>query len=57
VLRDAWQSRKDADVGVHLGEVLWKQGRQQEAKKLFDDVRKLAPQSSLLRDTLKRLQP
>jgi Flp pilus assembly protein TadD len=57
VLRGAWQSRKDTDVGVHLAEVLWKQGRQQEAKKLFDEVRKLDPHSSLLRETLKRLQP
>jgi tetratricopeptide (TPR) repeat protein len=57
VLRGVWQSRKDSDVGVHLGEVLWKQGRQQEAKTLFDEVRKLDPHSSLLRDTLKRLQP
>jgi len=57
VLRDAWRSRKDADVGVHLGEVLWKQGRQQEARELFDEVRKLDPQSSMLRDTLKRLRP
>ena len=57
VLRSAWQSRKDADVGVHLAEVLWKQGQQQEAKKLFDEVRKLDPRSSLLRETLKRLQP
>jgi tetratricopeptide (TPR) repeat protein len=57
VLRGAWQSRKDADVGVHLAEVLWKQGQQQEARKLFDEVRKLDPHSSLLRDALKRLQP
>ncbi|HUH55133.1 MAG TPA: tetratricopeptide repeat protein [Rhodanobacter sp.] len=57
VLRGAWQARKDADVGVHLGEVLWKKGQQQEARKLFDEVRKLDPHSSMLRETLKRLQP
>jgi tetratricopeptide (TPR) repeat protein len=56
-LRDAWAARKDADVGVHLGEVLWKQGNQQEAQKIFDDVRKLDPKSSSLQETLKRLQP
>ncbi|TPG46292.1 hypothetical protein EAH75_16940 [Rhodanobacter glycinis] len=56
-LRDAWAARKDADVGVHLGEVLWKQGRQQEAQKVFDDVRKLDPKSRSLQETLKRLQP
>ena len=56
-LRGAWAARQDADVGVHLGEVLWKQGRQQEAQKVFDDVRKLDPKSPSLQETLKRLQP
>ncbi len=56
-LRGAWQAGKDADVGVHLGEVLWKQGRHQDAQGIFDEVRKLDPHSFSLRDTLKRLQP
>ena len=57
VLRGAWQSGKDADVGVHLGEVLWKQGHQQEARQVFDEVRKIDPNSSSLHSTLKRLNP
>jgi Flp pilus assembly protein TadD len=56
-LRGAWLARKDADVGVHLAEVLWKQGRRHDAQKVFDEVRKLDPHSSSLRDALKRLQP
>jgi len=56
-LRGAWLTRKDADVGVHLGEVLWKQGRHGDAQKVFDEVRKLDPKSNSLRDALKRLQP
>jgi tetratricopeptide (TPR) repeat protein len=56
-LRGAWSARKDADVGVHLGEVLWKQGRKQDAERVFDEVRKLDPHSSSLQETLKRLQP
>ncbi|OOG52953.1 hypothetical protein B0E47_16365 [Rhodanobacter sp. B05] len=56
-LRGAWLARKDADVGVHLGEVLWKQGRRQDAQKIFDEVRKLDPHSSSLQDALKRLHP
>jgi tetratricopeptide (TPR) repeat protein len=54
-LRGAWLARKDADVGVHLGEVLWKQGHQQDAQRVFDEVRKLDPHNSALQDTLKRL--
>ncbi|GAA0705765.1 MULTISPECIES: tetratricopeptide repeat protein [Dyella] len=56
-LRTAWQARKDADVGVHLGEVLWKQGRQADARRVFDEVRRIDPHSSTLHDTLKRLNP
>ncbi len=56
-LRGAWQARKDADVGVHLAEVLWKQGHQQEARQLFDEVRRIDPHSSTLQAALKRLQP
>lgn len=56
-LRTAWQVRKDADVGVHLGEVLWKQGRQSDAQHVFDEVRRIDPKSSTLHDTLKRLNP
>lgn len=56
-LRTAWQARKDADVGVHLGEVLWKQGRQEDARRVFDEVRRIDPQSVSLHETLKRLNP
>ena len=57
VLRQAWKQRPDADVGVHLGEVLWKSGAHAEATRVFDQVRKLDPDNATLRDTLKRLQP
>ncbi|WP_114239985.1 tetratricopeptide repeat protein [Dyella sp. C9] len=56
-LRGAWMAHKDADVGVHLGEVLWKQGRQEDARRVFDEVRKIDPQSTSLHNTLKRLNP
>jgi tetratricopeptide (TPR) repeat protein len=57
VLRDAWQSGKDADVGVHLGEVLWKQGQHEQAQQIFDEVRRVDPHNSSLQETLKRLRP
>lgn len=57
VLRQAWAQRRDADVGVHLGEVLWKSGQRDEATRVFDQVRKIDPTNASLRDTLKRLQP
>ena len=57
VLRSAWQSAKDADVGVHLGEVLWKQGQHEQAQQIFDEVRRIDPHNSTLQETLKRLEP
>jgi tetratricopeptide (TPR) repeat protein len=56
-LQDAWAARKDADVGVHLGEVLWKRGQQQDARHIFDQVRRLDPHNANLQATLKRLRP
>jgi tetratricopeptide (TPR) repeat protein len=57
ILRNAWQSGKDADVGVHFGEVLWKQGQHEEAQQVFDEVRRMDPHNSSLQETLKRLRP
>jgi tetratricopeptide (TPR) repeat protein len=56
-LRSAWQADKDADVGVHLGEVLWKSGQRQQAEQVFDQVHQMDPHNSNLQNTLKRLQP
>jgi tetratricopeptide (TPR) repeat protein len=57
VLRSAWQSGKDADVGVHLGEVLWKQGQHEQAQQIFDQVHRMDPHNGTLQETLKRLRP
>jgi tetratricopeptide (TPR) repeat protein len=57
VLRSAWQTGKDADVGVHLGEVLWKQGHREQAQQVFDEVRRIDPHNVNLQLTLKRLEP
>jgi tetratricopeptide (TPR) repeat protein len=57
VLRAAWQSGKDADVGVHLGEVLWKAGQHEQAQHIFDEVRRIDPHNVNLQETIKRLQP
>lgn len=54
-LRAAWQAGKDADVGVHLGEVLWQQGRKDEARKIFDQVRRDEPKNASLDKALRRL--
>lgn len=56
-LRRAWDKSKDADIGVHLGEVLWKRGDTAGAKAVFAKVRKLDPDNKALRAAMQRLQP
>lgn len=56
-LRGAWQASKQADIGVHLGEVLWQQGNHAAAEQVFDQVRKLDPHNVNLANTIKRLHP
>lgn len=56
-LRSAWQASKQADIGVHLGEVLWQQGNHAAARQVFDQVRKLDPHNVNLANAIKRLNP
>ncbi|WP_307719232.1 tetratricopeptide repeat protein [Pseudoduganella armeniaca] len=54
-LRRAYALRSDAEIAVHLGEVLWQQGDRAEAQKLWREARAKDPKSDALRDTLARL--
>lgn len=54
-LRRAWQSRPEAEVGIHLGEVLWADGQRQEATEVWREVASEDPDNKLLQDTLRRL--
>lgn len=56
-LKRAWSAQQDPDIGVHLGEVLWKLGQQQHAREIFAKVRKLDPHNTALRSTERRLRP
>lgn len=56
-LKRAWAAQQDPDIGVHLGEVLWKLGKHQDAREVFGKVRKLDPNNTALRHTEGRLLP
>lgn len=56
-LRRAFALRQDADVGAHLGEVLWVDGKRDEAQKIWSDLLKTNPTSETLQGTVKRLAP
>src|SRR3546814_4574419 len=44
-LRRAFAMQKDAEIGAHLGEVMWVTGHRDEERKYFEEARKLDPRS------------
>jgi len=53
-LRRALAMQKDPEIAAHLGEVLWVMGDKQEARKYFDQARKLEPDNRSLQRALER---
>jgi len=51
-LRHAYALQKDADIGSHLGHVLWVLGERDEARKYFEEARKLDPENRSLQRAL-----
>ncbi|MES2296279.1 MAG: tetratricopeptide repeat protein [Pseudomonadota bacterium] len=54
-LRRAYALRGDAEIAVHLGEVLWQKGQKDAARKLWREARSKDPNNDALKDTLARL--
>ena len=54
-LQKAYQLQPDPEIAIHLGEVLWKLDRKDEAIALWRRAREAEPANSLLRETLSRL--
>ncbi len=55
LLRQALERFPDQEVAAHLGEVLWANGKQREAKQVWGKFLKEQPDSPTLRGTIKRL--
>ena len=55
-LRRAYSGRPDAEIGAHLGEVLWMLGEQDEARRVWDEALKAGPENETLQKTIKRLR-
>ena len=55
-LRRAYLGRPDAEIGAHLGEVLWQMGARSEAEQVWQEVLKSHPENETLQKTLKRLR-
>ena len=56
LLRRALAAYPDAEVGAHLGEVLWQQGKHREARRVWDAAAEQAEDSSLIDSTRERLK-
>jgi tetratricopeptide (TPR) repeat protein len=54
-LRRAFALQKDPEIAAHLGEVLWELGKRDEARKYFDEARKLDPENRALQRALKKV--
>jgi tetratricopeptide (TPR) repeat protein len=54
-LRRAFARQKDAEIATHIAEVLWTLGRQDEARRYFDEARKIDPDNRALKRALEQL--
>ncbi|MES2105541.1 MAG: tetratricopeptide repeat protein [Pseudomonadota bacterium] len=54
-LRRAYTLRPDAEIAVHLGEVLWSQGQKDNARKFWREAKAKDPDNEVLKSTLQRL--
>jgi Flp pilus assembly protein TadD len=55
-LRRAYAGRPDAEIGAHLGEVLWMLGERDEARRVWDESLQAGPENETLQKTIKRLR-
>ena len=55
-LKAAYAVQADAEIAAHLGEVLWKLNRQDEANQIWDDALKNNPDNEVLLSTIKKLK-
>lgn len=53
-LERAASKLKDGEVAAHLGEVLWAKGKKEEAKLIWNDALKFAPDNKILQQTIER---
>jgi tetratricopeptide (TPR) repeat protein len=55
-LRRAYEIQADPEIAAHLGEALWKQGQQEEAKLIWEQALKAYPENDVLLATTKKFK-
>lgn len=56
ILQAAYQSKPDAEIAAHLGEVLWVIGQQQQAADIWREGLQLDAQNDTLQETMQRFK-
>ena len=56
LLRQAYTSRPDVEIGAHLGEVLWALGQRDDARRIWREAKSRDATNDVLRETLTRLR-
>lgn len=56
-LNKAYNLQNDSEIAAHLGEVLWKQGKHDEATKIWLEALKASPENDVLIKTIKKFKP
>ena len=55
-VKKAYDIKADPEIAAHLGEILWKQGKQVEAKRIWNESLTINPSNTVLVETSQRLQ-
>jgi tetratricopeptide (TPR) repeat protein len=55
-LNEAYADDRGGDIAAHLGEVLWRQGKQDEAQRIWAQAAVVDADNKLLKSTRRRLQ-
>jgi len=55
LLEKAWRGARDAEIGAHFGEVLWKHREEGRARYVWQQALDVDPDDALLRKTMQRL--
>lgn len=56
-LRRAYSEQTDPEIAAHLGEVLWQQGKRDEARKTWEEALRTHPDNEILLNTTKKFRP
>jgi len=57
LLEQAYSTRADPEIAAHLGEVLWKLNRNDEARRILNEAQTANPGNATLKKTIHRLYP